>query len=315
MLVSSTDSDRGVPRLCRLARGKRDDPYGFDFKTLRTEGRHVANNVKPDHPAYLAGLRDEDYILEVNGEAIAGMEHEAVVARISSNPRQVDLLVVADLAAYLRAHGLAAAAHSAPQHEEVDISLPDPQQSGGTGGITQHRILPVPGAKGLGISLVQGGRISQIDPGSPSDRAGLRAGDRIVQVNGQSVSGKSNKDIARLIKENEGNLVIGVQPGQSNEQLQQQQQSALQASPVRDNSNVGGGSPQLMSREAVTNLKVIVDEASRVQSAQPPTGSVSSATGKKISGKFISLSLSVSFGFIIGSWDFHGQWKIRVRVN
>jgi membrane-associated protease RseP (regulator of RpoE activity) len=86
--------DRILPRLCRLKRTKRDDPYGFDFKTLRADGRHVATNVKLDYPAYLAGLRDNDYILDVNSEAVTGMEHDAVVARICFKPNEVDLLVV-----------------------------------------------------------------------------------------------------------------------------------------------------------------------------------------------------------------------------
>lgn len=84
-----------------MARPTRADQYGFDFKTLKSEGRHVANNVRPGLPAERAGLRDGDYILEVNGESLEGMEHDAVVNKISSNPTQVDLLVVGDYQSYL----------------------------------------------------------------------------------------------------------------------------------------------------------------------------------------------------------------------
>ena len=97
--IQTTETyDKSIPRLCRLTRSNRSDPYGFDFKTLKSEGRHVANNVRPGLPADRAGLRDGDYILEVNGESLEGMEHDAVVNKISKNPNQVDLLVVGDLA-------------------------------------------------------------------------------------------------------------------------------------------------------------------------------------------------------------------------
>lgn len=93
--------NKSEPRICRLTRQSRSDQYGFDFKTLKSEGRQVANNVRPRLPAYRAGLRDGDYILEVNGESLENMDHDAIVNKISSNPIQVDLLVVGDYKAYL----------------------------------------------------------------------------------------------------------------------------------------------------------------------------------------------------------------------
>lgn len=99
-VIDKQPIDKSIPRLCRLSRESRSDQYGFDFKTLKNEGKHVANNVRPDFPADKAGLRDGDYILEVNGESIDNIEHDSVVTKISAQPTQVDLLVVADLNAY-----------------------------------------------------------------------------------------------------------------------------------------------------------------------------------------------------------------------
>ena len=90
-----------LPRLCRLSRNDRNDQYGFDFKTLKSDGMHVAKNVRDGLPAAVAGLREGDYILEVNGESIDGIEHEQVVKKISARPTMVDLLAVNDLNAYL----------------------------------------------------------------------------------------------------------------------------------------------------------------------------------------------------------------------
>ena len=48
-----------------------------------------------------AGLKDRDYILEVNEESIDGLEHDAIVNKIIAFPTHVEFLVVADLNAYL----------------------------------------------------------------------------------------------------------------------------------------------------------------------------------------------------------------------
>jgi C-terminal processing protease CtpA/Prc len=200
--------------LCRLTRASRDDPYGFDFKTLKTEGRHVANNVRPGLPASKAGLREGDYILEVNGEQIHVMEHDQVVHKISQHPNHVDLLVVGDLQGYLIKYPQKQqhAQHNQQQppkynddENEVDLDARIPSTE-----ITFHRIQLMPGFKGLGISLTPNGIINAIEPNSPSDLAGLKKDYRIVLVNNVDVRDKSNKEIARLIKENEANLVLGI---------------------------------------------------------------------------------------------------------
>jgi C-terminal processing protease CtpA/Prc len=89
--------DATVPRFCRLRRAKSQYLYGFDFETLRTEGRHRVMNVMLDQPGYRAGLRSGDFILEVNGVDISGIaEHEQVIGMIVANQCTVDLLVVTD---------------------------------------------------------------------------------------------------------------------------------------------------------------------------------------------------------------------------
>jgi C-terminal processing protease CtpA/Prc len=224
------------------------------------------------------------------------MDHEPVVQRISSNPLAVDLLVVADLAAHLARTTNRMLNMS---HDEVDLDLTLPhhhivqqqhelqqqqqqiqqqqQQQQQTDQsvvvveravVQQRRVQLIPGVKSLGISLVAGGKINQIDRDSPSDRAGLRAGDKIVEVNGQSVVGKSNKEIAKLIKEHEQSLVIGViaapsQPQQSVVSNEREVQATLPA--ARSQSTSGGV------------------QADRVQMApEPQSSNLASASGKKL---------------------------------
>lgn len=58
---------------------------------------------------------------------------------------------------------------------------------------------------GIGVEITpaqdgQGPLITQVFPSSPAEQAGLRRGDRIVQVNGQSVAGKDIAAVAGLIR-------------------------------------------------------------------------------------------------------------------
>lgn len=57
--------------------------------------------MEPGYPAEKAGLRKDDYILEVNGESIDKLEHDEVVKKMRAYPNIINLLVVADIYAYM----------------------------------------------------------------------------------------------------------------------------------------------------------------------------------------------------------------------
>ncbi|CAG9759592.1 unnamed protein product [Ceutorhynchus assimilis] len=44
--------------------------------------------------------------------------------------------------------------------------------------------------------------IGKVDEGSPAEAAGLRQGDRILEVNGESIGDKTHKQVVELIKQN-----------------------------------------------------------------------------------------------------------------
>ena len=80
-------------------------------------------------------------------------------------------------------------------------------------GVIRHLVEKLPG-QDLGIGLAQNGVISSVESNSPADAAGLKKDQQIVEVSGENMRGKSNKEIAKIIKENEKNLVIGVTEAQ-----------------------------------------------------------------------------------------------------
>ena len=78
-------------------------------------------------------------------------------------------------------------------------------------GVERRKISLIPSYDGIGLHLAADGVISYIEPNSPAMLAGFLKDQIIVEVNGQSVRGLKNKDIATLIKANTDNLFIGVE--------------------------------------------------------------------------------------------------------
>ena len=91
-----------MSRAIYITRKSRRDPYGFEFTTSKLDGKHVVCNVQPDSPAYSAGLRDGDLILEVNDESVSGFWHDAVEMKMSRFHRRLSMLVVDDLNDFIR---------------------------------------------------------------------------------------------------------------------------------------------------------------------------------------------------------------------
>ena len=89
-----------LPRLCCLTRNNRECEYGFSLRTLKSNGLHVAIDVSKSLPASISGLKEGDFILEINGESIDGMEHSQVVQLVSTRPTSVHLLTINDFNAY-----------------------------------------------------------------------------------------------------------------------------------------------------------------------------------------------------------------------
>lgn len=91
-----------MSRSIRLIRSSRKESYGFEFKTLSLDGKHVAFNIIPGSIAEKAGLKNGDYILEVNDESVSGLWHDAVLMKMSIYSRRLDLLVANDLITFIK---------------------------------------------------------------------------------------------------------------------------------------------------------------------------------------------------------------------
>ncbi|XP_007528729.2 Na(+)/H(+) exchange regulatory cofactor NHE-RF3 [Erinaceus europaeus] len=93
--ASSPDTTEEVgdhkPKLCRLVKG--ENGYGFHLNAIRGQPGSFVKEVQKGGPADLAGLEDEDTVIEVNGANMQDEPYEKVVDRIQSSGKTVTLLV------------------------------------------------------------------------------------------------------------------------------------------------------------------------------------------------------------------------------
>lgn len=86
--------DAPSPRLCHLIKWPDFDGYGFNLHAERSNPGQFIGKIDDESPAQMAGLKEGDRIVEVNGVNINNENHRQVVERIKSDPSETRLLVV-----------------------------------------------------------------------------------------------------------------------------------------------------------------------------------------------------------------------------
>ncbi len=82
------------PRLCHVKKWADFTGYGFNLHAEKGTSGHYIGNVDDESPADLAGLKEGDKIVEVNGVNVLDSTHADTVKQIKVNPNAVKLLVV-----------------------------------------------------------------------------------------------------------------------------------------------------------------------------------------------------------------------------
>jgi serine protease Do len=174
-------------------------------------------DVLPDSPAAKAGLKANDVVVSVDGRAVASDEELRAAIGEHENGQQVTLEIVRD---GKRQTVVATLASALGDFELLDRP--------GGGEIFRGRLpegfsfgdpsaMMFPGQPRLGVSILPmtdelreyfgvergtGVLVSAVSKGSAAERAGLRAGDVLVSVDGQPVA--QTGDVARALRGTEG---------------------------------------------------------------------------------------------------------------
>ncbi|XP_071370398.1 Na(+)/H(+) exchange regulatory cofactor NHE-RF3-like [Centroberyx affinis] len=170
--------------------------FGFFLRAEYGEDGHLIRCLEMGGPAELAGMKDGDRILRVNGTFVDGLTHSEVV----------DL--VRDSGASVTFHIMDAASYKKATAERVDLS--DPQARPAANGVARETLKPklcylVKSSSGYGFSLrsargEQGLFMTEVTPGGVAEKAGVKANDRLLEVNGENTEGATHEQVVEKIK-------------------------------------------------------------------------------------------------------------------
>lgn len=88
------ESSRYRPRLCHLCKWPDFDGYGFNLHAEKDKPGQYIGSVDRNSPAEKGGLKENDRIVEVNGDNIESANHSTVIQKIKSGGDRTTMLVV-----------------------------------------------------------------------------------------------------------------------------------------------------------------------------------------------------------------------------
>jgi serine protease Do len=157
-----------------------------------TEARGViVADVAPDSPAARSGLQRGDIITAVDGAPVTDAGHFRNVVASTPPSKKVRLTVLRGG----REQTLEAAIGEAPERPVPVAAAPERSEPVG---VSVTDVTPDL-AKRLGVAATQGVLVTSVQPGGRGADAGLRAGDVILEANGQPV--RSAGDLARVFEQ------------------------------------------------------------------------------------------------------------------
>lgn len=190
---------------------------------LKEEKGVEVTMVDQDAPAGKAGLKEHDVILTMNGTSVESgaqlrrMIHETPPGRVVSLGLSRDgqpMTVRVQLADKHKEYALMGPKHPGDVHVEIpDIHIPDIDipainmvmaTSSARSGLMVENITPQLGDF-FGVRNGNGVLVRSVEKGSRAERAGFRAGDVVVKVNGEAVHDTS--DFTHAVRGRKGNSV------------------------------------------------------------------------------------------------------------
>ncbi|XP_017326324.2 Na(+)/H(+) exchange regulatory cofactor NHE-RF3 [Ictalurus punctatus] len=197
------------PRPRVIALSKREgQSYGFFLRVEEGEEGHLVRALEMGGPAELAGLKDGDRIIRVNGTFVDNLEHNLVAEMVKKSGLTVTFHVLGD--------------ETYQQAKSSGINLAEPQSYSAQSQPTMNGV-PGPSPKlkvcflqrsgsGFGFSIKsskgeEGMFMTDVIVGGTADNAGVKAGDRIVEINGENVEGATHEQTVGMVK-TAGNSVM-----------------------------------------------------------------------------------------------------------
>lgn len=167
---------------------------------LQNESGALVSRVMPDSPAEEAGVERGDVIIEFNGVAIdEWKELPRVVAEVSAD-QKVDVIVIRN--GERESLSVIVGTMEEPGLTEISKSEASPEIFG----LRAQNITPEL-AQQLGLEKPVGVVVTEVQPGSPAQDAGIQRGDVIVEVNRKEIQNRSELE-ARLAEADKTVLML-----------------------------------------------------------------------------------------------------------
>ena len=101
-----------------------DTGYGFQLQAGKEKAGNYISGVDADSPAFYAGLRDGDRIVEINGNYAYTATHTLTVSQIVQDPNKVKIMVVDPVADEILSKDATVAELGDPIYKEAPVTKP-----------------------------------------------------------------------------------------------------------------------------------------------------------------------------------------------
>ncbi|KAM4047170.1 Na(+)/H(+) exchange regulatory cofactor NHE-RF3-like [Anomaloglossus baeobatrachus] len=198
------------PRECSLTKPE-GKGYGFFLRVEQDVPGHLIRSVESGSIADKAGLKDGDRVLKVNGKFVDDMEHTKVVEIIQVSGSSVTL-TVQDEVSYLNSKKSPEKpsgdkATSGDKAPSGDKATPGHKAPTGEAATPKPRLCYLVKDKGsFGFSLktnkgTKGFFLDTLLAGGVAVKAGVKEGDRIIEINGKNIEFDSYEQLVKKVKE------------------------------------------------------------------------------------------------------------------
>ena len=180
-------------RYITVTRNTKDQPLGMKLNSVQGDGSavHSVSSVAPGGPADNAGLRMGNEVVEIGGVDVTHKAHGEMmgVLRLMGSAFKVGIYSEAVASARARtAKTLRSVVINRQQEEKLGLKIVSVQGSDAM----IHEITKVPSD-----AMIH--EITKVAPAGPAARAGLHAGDEIVNIGGHDVSHASNAEMMSVM--------------------------------------------------------------------------------------------------------------------
>ncbi|XP_009071041.1 PREDICTED: Na(+)/H(+) exchange regulatory cofactor NHE-RF3 [Acanthisitta chloris] len=217
------------PRLIEIQKGK--SGYGFYLRMEQNTGAHIIKDVDSGSPAAMAGLKDDDILVAVNGEQVDGLDHESIVGKIKQSETKTTLLVVDKETDAM--YKLAQISPFSYYYKAQDSTPAKCAQI--------CKMVKGPSGFGFSLNMIKnkpGLFINEVQNQGPADRAGVENNDFLVEVNGVNVSNETYEKVVARIQNSGDRLTLLVCSKDAYRYFQSQNIpiTASMADPIHDTS-------------------------------------------------------------------------------